>query len=66
MIVADLPSCGVTFLSDSQDVVAVRDYGYDADHEFDSYIIVEGKIYGMKGIIPTMNKEITELGAWED
>ena len=55
------------FMSDSQDVQAVRDYlGDDIASEYDSFFIEildgdYGKVYGMFGIVPYLSREVTRI-----
>ncbi len=63
--VADLDTSdnGFMFVSDTQDVMAVRSYGYDTDGEYNSYFVMlrDGEyiaVYGMYGIIPDTYKTL--------
>ena len=67
LTVADINTrTDLLFLSDSQDVQAIRDYFPGFDECYDSFFVkVENgeytEIYGMEGIIPNLNKRIYKL-----
>lgn len=70
MKVADLNNrTDLQFISDSQDVNAIKDFvswRYGDLTDYDSFFVkVEDgdyvEIYGMKGIIPYLEKEVTEI-----
>lgn len=65
MTVADLPA-DVIFISDSQDVAAVKEYIGTKASDYDSFFvrIVDGDYhaaYGLSGIVPWLRKPIDQI-----
>lgn len=61
--VSDLDTISADFIHivNSQDTESIREYGYDAENEYDSYFVLVGDgdyiaVYGMYGGIPYNHK----------
>ena len=68
MLVKDLEDRkDLIFVSDSQDVQAIREYlGHKYDDDYDSYFVKVGEgeyeeVYGMYGIIPYLKEQVYKI-----